>query len=179
MASRILYRAHRPQWAHMPLSGAGAASTGGRWNRPGQAALYLSSDPHTAELEPQREPVLVPTGVAEGDRFKLLEPVTKVTYIVDNPRLFDTRVEDRLAQYDLNPGALLMSWERHVFERTDAPTWCAMDRMLADGFDGASYASRVTGLENVVLWRWNATGGPEIRVHDPNRRLPRDAASWR
>ena len=35
------YRVHTPKWASMPLSGAGAATHGGRVNRPGVEALYL------------------------------------------------------------------------------------------------------------------------------------------
>lgn len=37
------YRMHTPKWATAPTSGAGAASGGGRANRPGVQALYLAS----------------------------------------------------------------------------------------------------------------------------------------
>ena len=37
-----LFRAHTPQWASRPTSGAGAAAKGGRFNREGIEALYLS-----------------------------------------------------------------------------------------------------------------------------------------
>jgi RES domain-containing protein len=33
------YRVHTPKWASVPLSGAGAATHGGRLNRPGIEAL--------------------------------------------------------------------------------------------------------------------------------------------
>jgi RES domain-containing protein len=42
------YRVHTPRWAHAPLSGAGTASHGGRANRPGVPALYLSLELETA-----------------------------------------------------------------------------------------------------------------------------------
>ena len=42
------YRVHQPKWAMAPASGAGAAKHGGRVNRPGVAALYLSLDTETA-----------------------------------------------------------------------------------------------------------------------------------
>jgi RES domain-containing protein len=42
------YRVHTPKWASMPLSGAGAATQGGRANRPGVEALYLALDVQTA-----------------------------------------------------------------------------------------------------------------------------------
>ena len=43
-----------PRWAWDPLSGAGAARAGGRWNIPGQAALYLSDSHATAIAEYQQ-----------------------------------------------------------------------------------------------------------------------------
>nr|WP_281409665.1 RES domain-containing protein [Rhizobium laguerreae] len=43
-----------PKWAFLPISGAGAAIDGGRFNRPGVEALYLSGAPQTA-LEEYRQ----------------------------------------------------------------------------------------------------------------------------
>ncbi|MDS1140796.1 RES family NAD+ phosphorylase [Pusillimonas sp. SM2304] len=40
----VYYRVITPAYAGTPLSGAGAARQGGRFNRPGQEALYLSTD---------------------------------------------------------------------------------------------------------------------------------------
>jgi RES domain-containing protein len=39
LATAVLYRVNSPKWAHIPTSGAGAASKGGRLNRPGVDAL--------------------------------------------------------------------------------------------------------------------------------------------
>jgi hypothetical protein len=44
----IFHRYHTPKWASRPTSGAGAAAEGGRFNRPGVEALYLSRAPQTA-----------------------------------------------------------------------------------------------------------------------------------
>ncbi|WP_276840666.1 RES domain-containing protein [Herbaspirillum huttiense] len=38
----VAYRVHVPRWSFDPVSGAGAARFGGRLNRPGVPALYLS-----------------------------------------------------------------------------------------------------------------------------------------
>src|SRR3954453_12411600 len=46
-----LWRAYVPGWAHLPLSGAGAARFGGRWNRVGQPAIYASRELSTAWAE--------------------------------------------------------------------------------------------------------------------------------
>lgn len=40
-----------PKWAYRPLSGAGAALHGGRFNAPGTEALYISEDYITAICE--------------------------------------------------------------------------------------------------------------------------------
>jgi RES domain-containing protein len=44
----VFYRFLTPKWAHLPTSGAGAAIGGGRFNRPGVEALYLTRAPQTA-----------------------------------------------------------------------------------------------------------------------------------
>lgn len=58
--STPLFRAHRPQWASQPLSGAGAALKGGRLNRPGVHALYLSLTPEGALAEYRQDDPLMP-----------------------------------------------------------------------------------------------------------------------
>jgi RES domain-containing protein len=44
----VFHRYLTPKWAFIPLSGAGAAMDGGRFNRPGVEALYLPRAPQTA-----------------------------------------------------------------------------------------------------------------------------------
>jgi RES domain-containing protein len=48
------YRMHVPKWAVAPTSGAGAGTYGGRANRIGVEALYLSLDALTALAEYQQ-----------------------------------------------------------------------------------------------------------------------------
>ncbi|MGH8645005.1 MAG: RES family NAD+ phosphorylase [Gammaproteobacteria bacterium] len=45
------YRVISPAYTGTPLSGMGAARQGGRFNRPGQEALYLAMDEPTALAE--------------------------------------------------------------------------------------------------------------------------------
>nr|WP_268238075.1 RES domain-containing protein [Caballeronia grimmiae] len=52
-----LYRAHTPRWAARPMSGAGAALKGGRFNREGVEALYLSLEVLTALRDTSRPPL--------------------------------------------------------------------------------------------------------------------------
>ena len=44
------YRMHTPSWAHSPTSGTGAGTHGGRVNRVGVNALYLSKESQTAGI---------------------------------------------------------------------------------------------------------------------------------
>ena len=166
MADRILYRAHSPRYAYAPLSGAGAGSTGGRWNAPGAETLYLSANPTTAILETQ--PNL--------DKFK---PVTLVSYVLSKAKLFDTRDPNTHTGYDITPDLLAIDWYTHVVEQTQAPTWALAAKLAADGFHGVSYASAHNGLENVALWAWNRSGEATLRVVDQDRRLPKNDKSWR
>jgi hypothetical protein len=46
-----LWRAFVPRWAHLPLSGEGAALFGGRWNPAGQPAIYAARELSTAWAE--------------------------------------------------------------------------------------------------------------------------------
>ena len=60
--AQTLHRIHNPRWAYLPTSGAGAAKHGGRANRPGVEALYLSSDVDTALAEYQQAAPVLPPG---------------------------------------------------------------------------------------------------------------------
>src|SRR5471030_322006 len=72
------YRVHAPRWAPVPLSGAGAATHGGRVNRPGISALYLALDVQTAIDEYKQVSTLLPPG-------------TFVTYLVSATPIVDFR----------------------------------------------------------------------------------------
>lgn len=60
LTSLTAYRVLHPKWAFSPTSGEGAAKYGGRANRPGIAALYLSLDPETALAEYKQVDTLLP-----------------------------------------------------------------------------------------------------------------------
>lgn len=56
------YRMHTPMRATAPTSGAGAATHGGRANRPGIQALYMALEADTAVREYQQVSPLMPPG---------------------------------------------------------------------------------------------------------------------
>jgi RES domain-containing protein len=74
-----LFRAHTPQWASRPTSGAGAAARGGRFNRECVEALYLSLDEVTALREYQQTSPFLP-------------PCTMCSYTVALRDLVDLRL---------------------------------------------------------------------------------------
>ena len=59
----VVCRVHQPKWSFAPTSGAGAGTYGGRANRPGINALYLSLGLETALTEYQQLDALLPPGL--------------------------------------------------------------------------------------------------------------------
>jgi len=64
-SDEIFHRYLTPKWAFLPTSGAGAAIDGGRFNRPGVEALYLSRSAQT------RPVISLGSGGAQERRFGL------------------------------------------------------------------------------------------------------------
>ena len=168
---RTLWRAHHPRWSFAPDSGAGAARHGGRFNRIGTPALYLSLRFETAWLEAQ-----------QGFPFKAL-PMTICGYDADCEDIADlTDPEVRLG-LGLQLGDLGCGWAGMVDRGLVPPSWLASDRLRAAGFAGIlvrSFASEATEVAvNAVFWRWAPHPPHQVRVIDPDGRLPRNDLSWR
>ena len=163
----IFYRFLSPKWAFLPTSGAGAAQTGGRFNRPGVEALYLAADPATALEEYRQGASIVPPGTLVAYRLDIAEVV------------------DFASGYD--PASWPAIWASHAcdckfiarIEHAEPPTWRIADELVQSGRHGLLYPStrRPDGV-NLVLFCGNL--GPEDRVepHDPDHGLPRDQRSW-
>jgi RES domain-containing protein len=81
------WRMLAPRWAHEPLSGAGAARAGGRWNEPGQVAIYLSDSHATAIAEYQqdlpRPGTLTAYDVQASETLDLGDPVVQQALGID------------------------------------------------------------------------------------------------
>lgn len=118
-----------PRWSFDPLSGAGAAIAGGRWNAAGTPALYLSRDHATAIAEYQQD---------------LPRPGTLTTYDVGGPGILDLTDEAIREEVGMDPDFLRLPWkqarevERRRPEGWDLPTlrsrpawpgsWCRQRR---------------------------------------------------
>lgn len=147
------WRIVSPRWISDPLSGAGAARHGGRWNRPGQSALYLSVEVETAFAEYQQE---------IGTR-----PGTFIAYDVAGARVLDLTYASTRDGLDVSQSSMLNPWKQIAFvEGGEPPTWRHATRLSADA-DGVLVPSTMrAGGVNLVLWRWNE-GPVQVRFHDP------------
>ena len=164
------YRAHDPAWSFTPLSGAGAALTGGRFNRKGEATLYLSLD------------VVTSVGECTQGFSNRLQPLTMCEYDVDCEPIADLHDDagrDALGEARQELGS---AWLTFQLAGQQAPSWLAADRMKASGYNGVLVPSFVPGATdanvNLVLWRWGPDLPCKVEVYDPGNRLPRNQLSW-
>jgi len=161
-----LYRANTPRYASTPLSGAGAARAGGRFNRPGIDALYLSLELETAVAEYQQTDSLLP-------------PLTLCSYLAQVPPLVDLR---RLTEGTWNE--LWQDWNtdwRSLWfnEHVEPPSWVLSDVVRQAGHCGIIFPSMIRSEgTNLVLFRDLFTPTDGIEVNDPLHVLPKNQASW-
>lgn len=168
LKATALYRAHAPRWSFAPLSGAGAAVQGGRFNRKGVEALYLSLETETTLAEYQHV-------------SPLLEPCLLTSYIVSVSRLVDLRHLDGSEGWD----PLWMDWDtdwrNFAFNlHIEPPTWVLGDLVREAGYAGILFPSVVNrGGTNIVMYQDVFASGDSISVHDPSHDLPKDQSSWK
>ncbi|MGZ8363202.1 MAG: RES family NAD+ phosphorylase [Caulobacteraceae bacterium] len=153
------WRVLSPKWAHDPLSGSGAARNGGRWNRRGVPALYMSEHLETAIAEYQQE-----LGVRPG---------TFVAYEVTCGQIIDLTDPAIMEELELSPGDMVQPWRRRLLIDGKPPrTWALADdlSMIAQG---ALVPSAIQpGARNLVLWNWTGLSGAAVTPLDPNLEIP-------
>ena len=165
MPPQTLWRAFVPRWAHLPLSGEGAARFGGRWNPVGARTIYAARELSTAWAEYNQGFVQHPALIAQ---LKLLRA-----------RLADLTDDETLTALGVEPAIHRCQWRDDLDQGQTPQTHVLRKRLLADGLDGVIYPSVMSpGGTCVALWRWNEEGAPRLDVVDPDHRLPKTAASW-
>ncbi|KAB8198395.1 RES domain-containing protein [Lysobacter maris] len=163
-AGTPLFRAHNPLWSFQPLSGAGAARAGGRFNRIGTPALYLSFEEATCAAEYRQD-------------NDLTEPYLLVAYLARLPELVDLRQLDDDG-WDPLWNDWGCDWRQLFVDGTEPPSWALGDIVLDAGELGLIFPSLANpGGLNIVLFTDRLQ--PEwLEPHDPNGLLPRDQSSW-
>lgn len=147
-----------PRWHHEPLSGAGAARAGGRWNAPGTPALYLSADHATAIAEYMQS---------------LIHPGTLAPYDINSEAILDLTNPDVRARSGVADTLLILPWRRiRDIDRAEPDSWNLAREAIAAGFDGCQVPSVQNGGSNLVLWRWGDSGA-HVALVDPAGDLQR------
>jgi RES domain-containing protein len=155
-----------PKWSHDPLSGAGAARFGGRYNPPGMPALYMSE--------------AFATAVAEYEQDLGIRPGTLCAYQVSVAPIVDLCNPAVLSEVGWTNDDLRCAWKKiALIDKAIPPGWVLAQRLVDAGFAGVRVPSVQTrnGI-NVVLWRWNDGATRVVTALDPLGDLPRSQASW-
>jgi RES domain-containing protein len=164
------YRGHDPQWAFDPISGEGARIAGGRFNKRGQAALYLACDIAT---------VIVEVTQSFANR---LPPILICEYDVDCDAIADLTDDATRQKLGIEIADLSGPWLDYQRAGRLASSQAVAAFLKADGYAGItvrSFAHRATEANhNLVLWDWGPDLPHQVSVHDPDARLPRTQASW-
>jgi RES domain-containing protein len=159
-----LYRALNPVFASEPMSGRGAELYGGRFNRKGVPALYLS--------------LSVMTAVREANQAGTLQPTTLVAYNADIERFFDTRDEDALRSEGMDaPSLAEPSWRDQMRLAGQSRTQTFAGRLMVAGYHGLLVRSFAPGAtiddHNIVLWAWGPAAPNRLMLIDDEKRLSR------
>ena len=163
-------RGHDPTWSFSPISGAGAAKTGGRFNRPGEPTLYLSLDVMTA------------VGECTQGLSQRLQPLTMCEYDVDCDPVADLRTDASRKAAAIALDDLSCAWLDFLRAGKEAPSWRVVDQLKAAGNAGMLAPSFFPGAGptncNLILWRWGPDLPTQVSVFDPSGRLPKNQLSW-
>lgn len=164
------YRGHDPAWSFSPLSGEGAATRGGRFNRKGEPALYLSLD------------VITAVGECTQGLTQRLQPLTMCEYDVDCENIADLRAKSGRSRHRVKLADLACPWLTFQLAGKRAPSWAIAEKLKKAGYAGIIVPSFVPGAteasNNLVLWKWGPALPHRVDVYDPSGRLPRNQLSW-
>jgi RES domain-containing protein len=159
-AKGLYWRVMAPKWAFDPLSGAGAARNGGRFNPPSVPTLYLSEK--------------IETALAEYSQDLPDRPGTFCAYTVDVPGIVDLSDREIQEALGVTHAMLTCPWKKiALIDKITPPSWTLGRRLLDAGYNGMiSHSILRPRTHNLILWRWNDGSDDQVRYHDPNDELP-------
>ena len=165
----LAYRAHNPHWSWSPVSGEGARLHGGRFNRIGVPALYMSLSPVTAMREAS------PLG-------RPMQPIVLCAYEVDAEPIFDAlNPSQRMAHAATDFELSCPDWEREMLDGAIPASQALADRLIAAGYLGMRVQSFALGAGtddlNLVFWHWSDRWPNRVVVIDDEGRLPKNPSS--
>jgi RES domain-containing protein len=163
----VFHRYLTPKWAFLPTSGAGAAIDGGRFNRPGVEALYLSLSAQTALEEYRQGASITPPATLAAYKITLAE-------VADLSQGFDPNIwNNTWKEWDC-------AWRQIArIDNKTPPSWKLADLVITAGLRGILFPSlRHAGGTNLVVFPANLVDGDKVAVHDPDHRLPQNHSSW-
>ncbi len=164
------FRAHDPSWSWNPLSGAGAALKGRRFNWPGLETLYLSLSVNTVFRE------------VSGGFAHRLTPYVLCSYDVDCENIADLRTDADRATLGIPLDDLACAWGDALIADREPESWAIVRRLLSDGYAGALVPSFASGAtpddQNLVLWKWGPERPHKVMAYDPTGKLPKNRLSW-
>ncbi|GLS23344.1 hypothetical protein GCM10007874_63640 [Labrys miyagiensis] len=167
----ICYRAHNPMWAWAPISGAGAAIRGARFNSLGIPALYLALTMEGMFLE---------MGHGFGHLF---DPLTICSYTVDCEDIVDLRTDAHRVTAGVDLDDMRCAWAMDLAAGRRPASWGVAETLIKAGAAGILVPSFAVGarsdMANLVLWTYGPDLPHQVAVHDPSGVLPRDPSSWR
>jgi len=109
-------------------------------------------------------------------------PLTVWAYDIDMDGLVDLRTERDCTIAGVEPSGLGCAWRLDIAEGRVPASWIVARRLFAEGASGILVPSFATGARpgtaNLVAWRWGREPPRQVKVWDPDRRLPRDRSSW-
>lgn len=125
------FRMLTPKWAFAPTSGAGAALYGGRANRRGIDAVYVSTNAQTAIAEYQQLSPLMPPG-------------TLVSFEISVGAIVDFAGSYRPDGWDPLWNDFYNDWRNLWFDKKiEPPTWILGDMAIAAAAKGILFRSSV------------------------------------
>ncbi|CAN7702204.1 RES domain-containing protein (plasmid) [Aminobacter sp. NyZ550] len=159
-----LYRALNPIYAGELMSGRGAERYGGRFNRKGTPALYLS--------------LSVTTALREANQAGSLQPTMLVSYDADIEGVFDSRDDSALQAAGMDATMIAdPTWRDQMKASGEATTQAFARKLAAAGYHGLLVKSFAPGAGredlNLVLWTGGAKAPCRLTLIDDENRLSR------